>query len=109
PIHLHRMYRSGPLPVAEDEWPKLLTLPLFPTLSSDQVSYICDSLRAGLASLAERRETYVGLGWSGGATRGALAAAGCSMRAKQFFIVSSSVTKACAAAVKSSRASSSST
>ncbi len=50
PIHLYPMYRKYSLPVAEQEWPKLLTLPLFPALMSSDVSMICDTIKEGLAT-----------------------------------------------------------
>jgi len=48
PIHLQPYYRrrlgSMILPVAERVWPKLLTLPMYPALTDDEVSYIIDSI-----------------------------------------------------------------
>ena len=49
PIHLYPLYHKHSLPVAEREWQKLLTLPLFPDLTSDQVSFIAREVKAGLA------------------------------------------------------------
>jgi perosamine synthetase len=49
PIHLYPLYNKYRLPVAEEEWTKLLTLPLFPALTSVQVSEICARVREGLA------------------------------------------------------------
>jgi perosamine synthetase len=49
PIHLYPLYHKHNLPVAEREWQKLLTLPLFPDLTSDQVSFIATEVKAGLA------------------------------------------------------------
>lgn len=49
PIHLYPLYHKHGLPVAEREWQKLLTLPLFPDLTSDQVSFIATEVKAGLA------------------------------------------------------------
>lgn len=48
PIHLYPLYNKYPLPVAEREWPRLLTLPLFPALTSEQVSLVCEKIREGL-------------------------------------------------------------
>jgi perosamine synthetase len=47
PNHLHKMYRpyATPLPVVEREWVRLLTLPLFPALTDDDVAYIIDTIR----------------------------------------------------------------
>jgi dTDP-4-amino-4,6-dideoxygalactose transaminase len=51
PIHLYPLYNKYPLAVAEEEWPKLLTLPLFPALTSEQVSEVCAAVRDGLVQL----------------------------------------------------------
>jgi len=47
PNHLHAMYRpyATPLPVAEREWTRLLTLPLYPALTDGEVAYIIDVIR----------------------------------------------------------------
>jgi perosamine synthetase len=47
PNHLHAVYRpyATPLPVVEREWTRLLTLPLFPALTDDDVAYIIDVIR----------------------------------------------------------------
>lgn len=52
PIHLYDIYRRYELPVAEREWQRLLTLPLFAGLTSDEVSEICGAVKAGIAELA---------------------------------------------------------
>lgn len=49
PNHLYDMYRpyvTAPLPVTEREWKRLVTLPLYPDLSDEQVRYIIDAIRA---------------------------------------------------------------
>jgi perosamine synthetase len=48
PLHLYPLYHKYALPIAEREWLRLLTLPLFPALTSAQVSFVCDTLKAGL-------------------------------------------------------------
>jgi perosamine synthetase len=48
PIHLYPLYHKYSLPVAEREWPRLLTLPLFPALTSEEVSHVCARVREGL-------------------------------------------------------------
>ena len=47
PNHLYAMYRryATPLPVTEREWQRLLTLPLFPGLTDDEVAYIIETIR----------------------------------------------------------------
>lgn len=51
PIHLYPLYHKHGLPVAEREWLKLLTLPLFPDLTSDQVSFIAREVKTGLSGI----------------------------------------------------------
>jgi perosamine synthetase len=48
PNHLHAMYKpyATPLPVVEREWLRLLTLPLYPTMTDDDVQYIIEVIRA---------------------------------------------------------------
>jgi len=47
PIHFYRCYGNRPiLPKAEKVFPRILTLPLYPDLSDNDVSYIIDSIRA---------------------------------------------------------------
>jgi dTDP-4-amino-4,6-dideoxygalactose transaminase len=54
PIHQFTFYRRLGLPtsdlrVTEALGRRLLTLPLFPAMTAEQVEYVCDSLRAALA------------------------------------------------------------
>jgi len=47
PVHLHPYYRrtyKGTLPIAEGIWQRLLTLPLYPDLTDEQVDYIIESI-----------------------------------------------------------------
>ncbi len=47
PIHTYKCYGNRPvLPVAEGIFPKLLSLPMYPDLSDDDVAYVIDSIRA---------------------------------------------------------------
>jgi perosamine synthetase len=48
PNHLYDMYQpyATELPVTEREWERLLTLPLFPALTDEEVDYIIDAIRA---------------------------------------------------------------
>jgi perosamine synthetase len=55
PIHLYPLYRKYQLPVAERVWEHILTLPLFPGLTSTQVSMICDTVKRGLQCVAPAR------------------------------------------------------
>src|SRR5579859_806014 len=48
PNHLYDMYRpyaTQPLPVTEREWKRMVTLPLYPDLTDDQVHYIIEAIR----------------------------------------------------------------
>lgn len=50
PLHLHPFYReaysyrSEDFPVASRQWPRLVSLPIFPSMSTDQVDYVCDCI-----------------------------------------------------------------
>ena len=52
PIHLFDHYRttnghaSGDLPVAEDLAARLITLPLYPTMTPEQVDVVCDCVES---------------------------------------------------------------
>ena len=47
PIHLYRCYGNRPsLPTAEKVFSQILTLPLYPDLSDDEVNFIIDSIKA---------------------------------------------------------------
>jgi perosamine synthetase len=51
PLHLHPYYRevygtrAEDHPVASAEWPRLISLPIFPSMSDTEVEYVCASLR----------------------------------------------------------------
>jgi perosamine synthetase len=47
PNHLYDMYKpyATSLPVIEEEWLKLLTLPLHPNLTNEDVAYIIEVVR----------------------------------------------------------------
>ena len=51
PVHLHTFYRRefgfgpGLCPVAEREYERLLTLPLFPAMTDDDVEDVIDAVR----------------------------------------------------------------
>jgi len=55
PLHLYSRYRGVSLPVAEREWRRMLTLPLFPGLASSDVSRICDGVRTAMSALAGKQ------------------------------------------------------
>ena len=55
PVHLHSAYaalghRSGSMPVAEDAYARLLSLPMWPGLDDGQQERVVDTLRAALAA-----------------------------------------------------------
>jgi perosamine synthetase len=47
PLHLYEnIYgRQAPLPVAEREWTRMMSLPIFPDLGDDQVTRVCQLIR----------------------------------------------------------------
>lgn len=45
PLHLHTLFaRSPPLPVAEREWQRILSLPMHPGLTSREIDFVCESI-----------------------------------------------------------------
>lgn len=51
PIHLQKAYenlgyKNGDFPEAEKQAPKLLSLPMFPELSEDQIKKVCDAVKS---------------------------------------------------------------
>ena len=44
PSLMKQMYNCGPLPVCEEIGLNLISLPTFPSLSYEQIGYICESL-----------------------------------------------------------------
>jgi perosamine synthetase len=52
PLHLHPYYKQTygyqpeDLPVAAREWMRLISLPIFPTMTEEEVDYVCDSIKA---------------------------------------------------------------
>ncbi|MDH7556573.1 MAG: DegT/DnrJ/EryC1/StrS family aminotransferase [Candidatus Methanosuratincola sp.] len=48
PNHLYAMYKPyyTPLPIAESVWQRLVTLPLFPDLTDEQIDFIIESVRS---------------------------------------------------------------
>jgi dTDP-4-amino-4,6-dideoxygalactose transaminase len=55
PLHLQNAYKSmglaeGALPVTEAYAKRLLSLPMFPELSDEQIDYVCDCLKAAVKS-----------------------------------------------------------
>ena len=54
PLHLQRAYRSlgygpGDFPVAEAMASRLLSLPMYPEISHEQIEFVADRLRAAVA------------------------------------------------------------
>jgi perosamine synthetase len=60
PAHLHPYYRGrfkASVPITEEIWPRLLTLPLYPALTDPEVAYVIDAiLQAAPAQAAPRIE-----------------------------------------------------
>jgi dTDP-4-amino-4,6-dideoxygalactose transaminase len=54
PLHLHPYYRetfghrSGTYPVAEDVWPRLVSLPLFPDMRNEEIDRVSSVLRSAI-------------------------------------------------------------
>jgi perosamine synthetase len=49
PNHLYAMYRpyaEDPLPVAEEVWKRIITLPLFPDLTEDEQDSVVEAIRS---------------------------------------------------------------
>jgi len=52
PLHLHPYYRKtynfqpSDYPVASAEWLRLVSLPIYPSMNEDEVSYVCESIGA---------------------------------------------------------------
>jgi perosamine synthetase len=55
PLHMHPYYRdkysyaSDDLPVAASLYPEIITLPLFPDMTEEQVGFVCNTLKSVLA------------------------------------------------------------
>ena len=51
PLHMHPYYRETygyspqDLPVAAGLYPQLITLPLYPDMTSEEADYVCDSIK----------------------------------------------------------------
>jgi dTDP-4-amino-4,6-dideoxygalactose transaminase len=43
---MYRPYAKEPLPVVEAAWKRIITLPLFPDLTEDQLDTIVEAIRA---------------------------------------------------------------
>src|SRR5437588_247920 len=56
PLHMHPYYRETfgyapqDLPVAASIYPQLVTLPVYPDLTEEEVNYVCDSIKEILSS-----------------------------------------------------------
>ena len=61
PLHLHSYYRrtyeyrKEQFPVASSEWLRLVSLPIFPDMSQDEVGYTCESIVSITQKFAKRR------------------------------------------------------
>ena len=51
PLHLHPYYRQtfglgeGLFPVAEAEWPRLISLPIYPSMTDDEIEYVIETVQ----------------------------------------------------------------
>jgi perosamine synthetase len=72
PLHLHPYYRrtyncrEEQYPVASREWPRLVSLPIFPDMTADEVEYVCDSIAA--VSRDHTKLRYFTAGYAAGST-----------------------------------------
>ncbi len=63
PLHMHPYYRetygyaSGDLPVAAGLYPEIITLPLYPDMTEDDVRYVCDSIKEIVAGNLRARKS----------------------------------------------------
>jgi dTDP-4-amino-4,6-dideoxygalactose transaminase len=71
PLHLHPYYRrtyncqEEEYPIASREWLRLVSLPIFPDMTTDEVGYVCDSIAAiGKKHVIKR---YYAAGYASGA------------------------------------------
>ena len=61
PLHMHPYYREKysyqpeQLPVAASLYPEIITLPLFPDLSEEQIRFVCNTLKSVLARNVKAR------------------------------------------------------
>jgi dTDP-4-amino-4,6-dideoxygalactose transaminase len=50
PLHMHPFYketygyRNADFPVSSAQWPRLISLPIFPSMSSGELDYVCDCI-----------------------------------------------------------------
>lgn len=62
PLHLHPYYRNtygyqaSDLPMASAEWPRLISLPIFPDMTEEEVDYVCESIASAVEE--HRRRSY---------------------------------------------------
>lgn len=65
PLHLHPHYRDAygyrpeDFPVASRVWPRLVSLPIFPDMTPDEVEYVCDSVRDVVEEHRVRRSVFI--------------------------------------------------
>jgi dTDP-4-amino-4,6-dideoxygalactose transaminase len=64
PTHLHPAYkefRTELLPVTERLWKTLVTLPLFPTLSDDEIAQVIEGVKSFSEQIPASHATGVGV------------------------------------------------
>lgn len=62
PIHMHPFYapKAAPCPVAERIWTRLLSLPIYPDMTDDQLDQVVDAMRAFDKVARDRPQTLRG-------------------------------------------------
>ncbi|MBI3666852.1 MAG: DegT/DnrJ/EryC1/StrS family aminotransferase [Acidobacteria bacterium] len=65
PLHLHPYYRRSygyrpeDFPIASQQWPRLVSLPIYPDMTEQELEYVCDSAGSVLRRHAKRRRAAV--------------------------------------------------
>lgn len=68
PLHMHPYYKQTfgyspqDLPVAASLYPEIVTLPVYPDMTEEQISYVCDSIKSVLSQNAKRSRQPVNAG-----------------------------------------------
>ena len=63
PLHMHPYYRETygyapqDLPVAAALYPEIVTLPVYPDMSEEDVAYVCDSIKEIVAANLKKAES----------------------------------------------------
>ena len=70
PLHMHPYYRETygyapqDLPTAAALYPEIVTLPVYPDMSEEDVAYVCESIKEIIATNLKGRRPVIGNQWS---------------------------------------------